>query len=144
MAPRPVAVSLVTSGWGLLYALYRGYYGLGGTAGMVGEPASQAQWRAINLAAAAVLLAAVVLPVAALPVWRRPVLVGVCWVAAVGCMNAPKHETRGRPTGPRGRPAGCLSRVFSLVVRAARPKARSARESQRRSSSCPLLGMTQT
>lgn len=90
VAPRLVAVSLVTGGWGLSYALYRGYYGLGGTVGIVGEPASQAQWRAINLAAAAVLLAAAVLPVAVLPLWRRPrwrpVLAGVCWVVAVGCV----------------------------------------------------------
>lgn len=88
--PRLAAVSLAAGGWGLLYALYRGYYGLGGTAGMVGEPVSQAQWRAINLAGAAVLLAAAVLPLAMLPLWRRPrlrpLLLAVCWAVAVGCV----------------------------------------------------------
>jgi hypothetical protein len=89
--PGLVAASLVTSGCGLLYALYRAYYGFGGTAGMIGRPASQAEWRAINLIAAAVLLVAALLPVAALPLWRRPrlrrVLLVVCWVLAVGCVT---------------------------------------------------------
>src|SRR6266540_2751574 len=40
--PGLVAMSLVTSGCGLLYALYRAYYGFGGTVGMFGRPASQA------------------------------------------------------------------------------------------------------
>jgi hypothetical protein len=87
-SPGLVAVSLVTGGWGLLYALYRGYYGLGGTVGMIGRAASQAEWRALNLAGAAMLLVVALLPVAALPLWRRPrwrrVLLGVCWALAVG------------------------------------------------------------
>jgi len=85
---RLVAVSLVTGGCGLVYAAYRGYYGLGGTAGMFGTPASPAQWRAVNLAAAAMLLAVALLPVAALPLWPRRwprrVLLASCWVLAVG------------------------------------------------------------
>jgi hypothetical protein len=83
------AVSLVAAGWALLYALYRGYYGLGGTVGMFGTPTSWTEWRQINLVAAAILLVAAVLPVAALPLWQRPrlrpVLLAVCWVVAVGC-----------------------------------------------------------
>jgi hypothetical protein len=79
---------MVAAGWGLLYALYRGYYGLGGTAGMFGTPSAEAQWRAINLAGAAVLLVIALLPVAALPLWRHPrcrrVLLALCWVLAVG------------------------------------------------------------
>ena len=70
--PGLVAASLVTSGCGLLYALYRAYYGFGGTVGIIGRPAAQAEWRVINLTAAAMLLVAALLPVAALPLWRRP------------------------------------------------------------------------
>ena len=88
--PRLAAVTLVACGWGLLYALYRGYYGLGGTAGMIGTPASQVQWRTVNLAAAAVLLVAAVLPAVMLPWWRRarlrPLLLVLCWLVAVGCI----------------------------------------------------------
>lgn len=83
-----VATSLAASGGALLYALYRGYYGLGGTAGMFGSPASAAQWRSINLVAAATLLVVALVPVIALPLWRRPrprrVLLASCWVLAVG------------------------------------------------------------
>jgi len=83
-----VAVSLTASGWALLYALYRGYYGFGGTVGMIGTPSSPAEFRALNLIGAAVLLGLAVLPAAMLPAWRRPglrrVLLAVCWVLAVG------------------------------------------------------------
>jgi hypothetical protein len=80
--------SLVTSGWVLLYALYRGYYAVGGTAGMIGTFRSASEWRALNLAGAVVLLAVAVLPLAMLPLWRWPALrralLGLCWVLAVG------------------------------------------------------------
>jgi hypothetical protein len=83
-----VTISLVASGSAFLYALYRGYYGLGGTVGMFGTPASSAQWRAVNLAGAAVLLVIALLPIAALPLWPRPglrpVLLALCWLLAVG------------------------------------------------------------
>ena len=86
--PWLVAMSLVTSACGLVYAAYRGYYALGGTIGMFGVPASPAQWRAVNLAAAGLLLAVAVLPLAALPLWSRRwprrVLLASCWVLAVG------------------------------------------------------------
>jgi hypothetical protein len=36
-----VAVSVTASGWALLYALYRGYDGFGGTIGLIGTPASR-------------------------------------------------------------------------------------------------------
>ena len=67
-----VAVSLVTSVWVLLYALYRGYYAVGGTMGMIGTFRSASEWRALNLAGAVILLAVAVLPVTMLPLWRRP------------------------------------------------------------------------
>lgn len=67
--------------------LYRGYYGLGGTAGMIGRPASQSEWRALNLIGAAILLVAALLPAAILPLWRRArprrVLLALCWLLAV-------------------------------------------------------------
>jgi hypothetical protein len=47
--PRLLAVSLVAAGWGLWYALYRGYYGLGGTVGMIGTPTSETEWRAADI-----------------------------------------------------------------------------------------------
>ena len=81
-------VSLITATWGLWYAGYRAYYGFGGTAGMFGTPVSETQWRGINLAGAALLLGIAVLPVAVLPLWNmpraRPILLGLCWVLAVG------------------------------------------------------------
>jgi hypothetical protein len=47
--PRLLAVSLVAAGWGLWYALYRGYYGLGGTVGMIGTHTSETEWRAADI-----------------------------------------------------------------------------------------------
>lgn len=86
--PGRVAVSLAITCIGVLYALYRGYYWLGGTVGMTGRPASPAEWRAVNLAGAVIVLVLALLPVAALPLWERPrlrpVLLAVCWLLAVG------------------------------------------------------------
>jgi hypothetical protein len=86
--PRVRRLSLALFGWGLMYALYRGYYGVGGTIGMIGTPASESGWRAQNLAAAVVLLLVALLPLAALPLWRRAhlrrALLSVAWVLAVG------------------------------------------------------------
>ena len=85
--------SVAVSACGLVYALYRGYYGLGGTIGMIGTPTSESSWRATNLAAAAVLLLVALLPLAALPLWRRRgwrrTLLVVAWgLAAGGVMHA--------------------------------------------------------
>jgi hypothetical protein len=97
--PGWVAMSLITGGCGLLYALYRGYYGFGGTVGMIGRPVSPAEWRLINLVGAVMLLVAALLPVAAIPLWRRPrwrrALLGLCWVMAVGyVMHAVIDDTQ--------------------------------------------------
>jgi hypothetical protein len=77
-------------GWALLYAAYRGYYALGGTAGMFGTPVSMGQWWLINAVGAAIILIGAVLPVATLPLWQRRqarlVLLALCWVIAVGCV----------------------------------------------------------
>jgi hypothetical protein len=83
-----LTVSLITAGWAFWYAIYRAYYGFGGTVGMFGTPVSEAQWQGINLAGAALLLGVAVLPVAVLPLWKmpraRPILLGLCWLLAVG------------------------------------------------------------
>ena len=81
--------TLVLAGWGLSYALYRGYYAAGGTALLPGTLADPSEFRAINATAVVILLAAAALPLAALPMWprRRPrlVLLAMFWVIAVGC-----------------------------------------------------------
>ena len=92
-------LSVALSAGGLVYALYRAYYGLGGTIGMIGTPASQSRWRATNLGAAAVLLVIAVLPLAALSLWRRPrwrrALLAVAWALAVGgVMHAAIMDTQ--------------------------------------------------
>lgn len=80
----------LAGGWALLYAVYRGYYALGGTIGMFGTPVSLSQWRLINGIAAVLLLLAAVLPLATAPLWRQPqarvVLLALGWVIAVGCV----------------------------------------------------------
>ena len=82
-------VSVAVAVWGLGYALYRGYYALGGTLLLPGTLADPSQFRLINAAAVAILAVASVLPIAMLPLWRRPrvrpVLLAVCWLVAVGC-----------------------------------------------------------
>src|SRR5262249_33436198 len=76
--------------WALFYALYRGYYALGGTLGMFGTPVSESQWRQINAIGAGILLVAAVAPLALLKLWGRarfrPLLLGLCWVVTVGCV----------------------------------------------------------
>jgi hypothetical protein len=86
---RLLAVSVALAAWGLGYALYRGYYALGGTLLLPGTLADPRQFRLINAAAVAVLTIAAALPIAVLPLWRRPrarlVLLALCWLVAVGC-----------------------------------------------------------
>jgi hypothetical protein len=91
--PGLVAASLVTSGCGLLYALYRAYYGFGGTVGMIGRPASQAEWRLINLIAAAVLLVAALLLSPRFRCGGVRVCGASCWWCA-GCWRSDVSRTR--------------------------------------------------
>jgi len=83
-------VSRAAAAWALAYALYRAYYAAGGTVGMFGVPASEAQWRLINGVGAAILLAGAVTPLAMLAAWRRPslrpALLALCWVVTVACV----------------------------------------------------------
>ena len=69
---RLTPVSVAVAVWGVGYALYRGYYALGGTVLLPGTPANPAQFRRINAAAVAILSIPAVLPIAMLPLWRRP------------------------------------------------------------------------
>jgi hypothetical protein len=77
--------------WAAIYALYRGYYAVGGTAGMPGVPVSESQFRYINAVAAIALAAAAVLPVLLLGAWRAPrsraVGLTLCCVVIVGCVG---------------------------------------------------------
>lgn len=89
-ASLPVVASSLAAAWALLYALYRGYYALGGTIGMFGTPVSESQWRSINGVGAVILLLAAAAPLVLLPLWRRPrmrtILLALCWIVAVGCV----------------------------------------------------------
>jgi hypothetical protein len=86
-----VRVSVAAGVWALCYAIYRAYYAAGGTVFLPGRvrPGSVAEFRLVNLAGTVVIAIAAVLPVAVLPLWSRRVprllLLGLCWVVAVGC-----------------------------------------------------------
>jgi hypothetical protein len=75
--------------WAAWYAAYRFYYAFGGHAGMVGRPASAAEFRRINLVGGTIILLAVMLPPIAISAWRhrsvRKFIPVVGWIAAVGC-----------------------------------------------------------
>jgi hypothetical protein len=81
---RRVATALAV--WGGAYALYRGYYAVGGQVGMIGEPLSQAQFRAVNgVGAAVIALAAAAPPVCVRARPLRRLLPALGWLGAVGC-----------------------------------------------------------
>jgi hypothetical protein len=90
MGELPVAASRLAAAWAFLYALYRGYYALGGTVGMFGIPVSESQWRLINAVGAAILLVGAAAPLVLLRWWRRPrmrtALLALCWIVTVGCV----------------------------------------------------------
>ena len=84
VAWRRVAVALAV--WSLAYAGYRAYYAAGGQFGMIGEPRSPAQFRAINAVGAAIIVVAGMVPLAALRLRAvRRALPVLGWIAAVGC-----------------------------------------------------------
>jgi hypothetical protein len=91
--------SRAATAWALGYALYRGYYALGGTWGMLGTPNSHDQWIRINAIAAGMLLAAAVAPLAFLPAWQRPrarpIMLVIAWIVCVACVS---HATIAIPT----------------------------------------------
>lgn len=85
------ALSRLAAFWALWYALYRGYYALGGTIGMHGTPVSLPLWHQVNAIGALLVLAFAILPLLLLPAWRhrrgRPFLLLLCWIVAVGCIS---------------------------------------------------------
>lgn len=81
---RKIVVALVV--WTLPYACYRAYYAAGGEFGMIGQPVSTAQIRAISAVGAAIIGAAAILPLLAMRVRvLRRALPVLGWIAAVGC-----------------------------------------------------------
>ena len=83
--------AMITAGWGAAYAIYRGYYALGGLAGLPGVVRSDARgtFHAINLAAVIVLLLGAAAPLVMLRLWRSRLWVGcvvACWAVTVGCV----------------------------------------------------------
>jgi hypothetical protein len=83
-AQRAVATALAV--WGVGYACYRAYYAAGGETGMIGQPTSDSQFRAVNAAGAGIVLLGALLPLAlvrAAPGRRAaPIL---AWIVGVGC-----------------------------------------------------------
>lgn len=79
-------VALALAIWAFAYAGYRAYYAVGGTIGMIGQPVSDARFRAVNAVGAAIILVAAVLPLVVVRVeaLRRAVPV-LGWIGAVGC-----------------------------------------------------------
>ena len=79
-------VAVAIAAWSFAYAAYRAYYAVGGELGMIGEPVSRAQFRAINAAGATIIFVAGIVPLAAL--WLNTVRRGLPvlrWTAAVSC-----------------------------------------------------------
>lgn len=83
-----VRASRAAAAWAGFYALYRCYYAVGGTVGMFGTPVSEAQWRLVNAVGGTIIAVLAFLPLALLGSWRharrRPALLALCWVVAVG------------------------------------------------------------
>jgi hypothetical protein len=81
--------------WTLPYACYRAYYAAGGEFGMIGQPVSTAQIRAINAVGAAVIGVSAILPPIAMRVRvLRRALPVLGWIGAAGCcMHAPVDWT---------------------------------------------------
>lgn len=84
-------LSIAASLWGVLYGVYRLYYGLGGTSFIPGELSSAIAFRYINLVAAMVMLVLALLPLVIYRVrnsarWKLWVFI-VCWLVAVACLS---------------------------------------------------------
>lgn len=83
-AQRSVAMALAV--WGLGYACYRAYYAAGGEIGMIGQPMSDAQFRAVNAVGAGIVLVGALLPpVLVSAASLRPAAPVLAWIVGVGC-----------------------------------------------------------
>jgi hypothetical protein len=81
---RAIAAALLA--WALGYAAYRAYYAAGGQLGMIGDPVSDVQFRAVNAAGAGVVLLGALLPPVLVRAARlRPAAPLLSWIAGVGC-----------------------------------------------------------
>jgi len=93
-------LSWIAAAWALWYALYRGYYALGGAAWLPGRPAPAAHFRLINAVAAVILVIAAALPPVMLAGWHRPrlrsIFLVLSWVIAVGCCMHAVVDMTGR------------------------------------------------
>jgi hypothetical protein len=84
--PHAARIAAWLAAWSFAYAGYRAYYALGGDVGMIGVPASESDFRAVNAAGAAIIAAAGVLALLAVRVrgiLRALPVLG--WIGAVGC-----------------------------------------------------------
>lgn len=83
-AQRAIATALAV--WGLGYACYRAYYAAGGEIGMIGQPMSDAQFRAVNAGGAGIVLLGALLPLALVRATSlRPAAPALAWIVGVGC-----------------------------------------------------------
>ena len=86
MTQRRALIAGVLLVWALGYAAYRAYYALGGDAGMIGVPRSDADFRRVNAIGAGIVLLGALLPPVLVAVERlRPVASVLGWVVGVGC-----------------------------------------------------------
>ena len=87
--PDLAGASRLAAAWAFGYGVYRWYYALGGTVGMLGTPRSHAEWIRINAIAGVLLFVSALLPLLILRAWsnRRaePLLLTIAWIIAVGC-----------------------------------------------------------
>lgn len=83
-AQRAIATALAV--WGLGYACYRAYYAAGGEMGMIGQPMSDAQFRAVNAGGAGIVLLGALLPLVLVRATSlRPAAPTLAWIVGVGC-----------------------------------------------------------
>ncbi|HET7386561.1 MAG TPA: hypothetical protein VFJ19_07870 [Nocardioidaceae bacterium] len=83
-AQRAIATALAV--WGLGYACYRAYYAAGGEIGMIGQPMSDAQFRAVNAGGAGIVLLGALLPLMLVRATSlRPAAPTLAWIVGVGC-----------------------------------------------------------
>ena len=87
--PDLAGASRLAAAWAFGYGVYRWYYALGGTVGMLGTPRSHAEWIRINAIAGVLLFVSALLPLLVLRAWSnrraQPWLLTIAWIIAVGC-----------------------------------------------------------